>query len=161
MTFDNAEECSGLAAPELESILQELTAIRRDIVTAANRSASRLDQVHPSYRASARNLVHCLSLRRRDLRPLQRRLAKLGLSSLGRAESHVLATVDAVLEALQGLTDSPRQPLPAEPAVIDFTTDERLLSEHTETLLGHATPGRGVRIMVTMPTEAADDYTVV
>lgn len=161
MTAEHAEECSGLAAPELESILQELTAIRGDIVAAAKRSASRLDQVHPGYRASAGNLVHYLALRRRDLRPLQLRLAKLGLSSLGRAESHVLATVDAVLEVLHRLTGSPRPPLPAEPEVIDFATGERLLSEHTETLLGPATHGRGVRIMVTMPTEAADDYTVV
>lgn len=161
MTTENAEERSGLAGPELASILQELTAIRGDIEAAASRSALRLAEVHPSYRASAGNLVHYLALRRRDLRPLQLRLAKLGLSSLGRAESHVLATVDAVLEVLRRLTGSPRQPLPTEPGVIDFATGERLLSEHTETLLGPATLGRGVRIMVTMPSEAADHYTVV
>jgi hypothetical protein len=45
-------------------------------------------------------LRHDLALRRHDLRPMQLRLAALGLSSLGRAESHVLATVDAVLGVL-------------------------------------------------------------
>lgn len=161
MTSEDTAESSGLADADLEGILRELTAIRADIVTAATRSAKRLDPVHPSYRASAGNLVHYLALRRRDLRPLQSRLAKLGLSSLGRAESHVLATLDAVLEVLHRLTGLPRPPIPAEPAVIDFATGERLLTEHTETLLGAATHGRGVRIMVTMPSEAADDYTLV
>lgn len=161
MTGEDTADRSGLAAADLEGILQELTAIRADIATAANRSASCLAPVHPSYRESAGNLVHYLSLRRRDLRPLQSRLAKWGLSSLGRAESHVLATIDAVLEVLHRLTGLPRPPIPAEPAVIDFATGERLLAEHTETLLGTATHGRGVRIMVTMPSEAADDYTVV
>ena len=47
--------------------------------------------------ARARNLVHYLALRQHDLRPIQHELAARGLSSLGRAEAHVLATIDAVL----------------------------------------------------------------
>jgi pyruvate kinase len=145
----------------LEKILHNLGLIRAYILAEEAQSAERLDQVHANFRESARNLVHYLSLRRRDLRPLQLSLARLGLSSLGRAESHVLATVNAVLEILHRLTGS-RHPPAANPAgVIDFATGERLLAEHTEALLGPATPGRGVRIMVTMPSEAADDYRLV
>jgi pyruvate kinase len=119
-----------------------------------------LDAVHANYRQSARNLLHYLALRRRDLRPLQRRLAALGLSSLGRAESHVLATVDAILEVLHRLAGGTWRSPPEETGV-DFAGGQRLLAEHTDALLGAATPGRGVRIMVTMPSEAADDYTLV
>ncbi len=161
MSVDHAANCSKLENANLECILHELTAIRADMVADAARAAARLNQVHANYRESARNLVHYLALRRRDLRPLQLRLAALGLSSLGRAESHVLATVDAVLEILHRLTGRSRPPASSETAVIDFGTGERLLVEHTEALLGAATPGRGVRIMVTMPGEAADDYTLV
>lgn len=146
---------------EIEDLLQELTAIREDMVTDPAMSQTRLAEVHANYRESARNLLHYLAFRRHDLRPLQVRLAALGLSSLGRAESHVLATVEAVLEVLHRLTgDSSQRPSP-EAMVMDFTGGERLLTEHTEGLLGHATRGRGVRIMVTMPSEAADDYAVV
>ncbi|MDO9319838.1 MAG: pyruvate kinase [Gammaproteobacteria bacterium] len=155
------DDCSRLENALLERILHELTAIRADMVADAARSAARLDQVHSNYRESAGNLVHYLALRRRDLRPLQMRLATLGLSSLGRAESHVLATVDAVLEVLHRLTGCPVPPTPSATEVIDFGTGERLLAEHTEALLGPVTPGRGVRIMVTMPGEAVDDYTLV
>ena len=44
-----------------------------------------------------------------DLRPLQEQLAWLGLSSLGRSESHVLANLDKVLGLLHRLTDQPWQ----------------------------------------------------
>jgi pyruvate kinase len=49
---------------------------------------------------SALNLAHYLALRSHDLRPLQRRLMPLGLSSLGRAESRVLVSLDSVTVAL-------------------------------------------------------------
>jgi pyruvate kinase len=156
--------CPG--SEDYEPVLKELATLRTEMVIEADRSRSLLDLVHPSYQESARNLLHYLALRHHDLRPLQLRLAALGLSSLGRAESHVMATVDAVLEVLHRLAghspeeSSPAQPSP-EPAVINFATGERLLVEHTETLLGPATPGRWVRIMVTMPGEAADDYALV
>jgi pyruvate kinase len=145
----------------MEDVLRELTAIRTDMVTDPAMPQRRLDEVHANYRDSARNLLHYLALRRRDLRPLQLRLASLGLSSLGRAESHVLTTVNAVLEVLHRLAGRPWQPPLQEEGIITFADGQRLLAEHTDALLGPATPGRGVRIMVTMPSEARDDYTVV
>jgi pyruvate kinase len=51
-----------------------------------SRSAD-LKLIEPSYRNSARNLIHYLSLRQRDVRELQRNLAALGLSSLGVLEA--------------------------------------------------------------------------
>ena len=146
---------------DIAGLLNELTIIRAQMVADAAAPKAALDAVHVNYRESARNLLHYLSLRRHDLRPLQLRLAALGLSSLGRAESHVLATIDAVLEALHRLAGRSWQPpAPATPKV-DFAKGQRLLAEHTEALLGVATPGRPVRIMVTVPSEAAREYTLV
>jgi len=51
-----------------------------------------LAEVHPERINSARNLIHYLGLRQTDIRPLQESLGRLGLSSLGRLESHVLAS---------------------------------------------------------------------
>jgi pyruvate kinase len=144
----------------VETVLRELLTIRSDLVAAPAPPHLLLDQVHASYQASAQNLIHYLALRRRDLRPLQHQLAALGLSSLGRAESHVLATIDAVLNAVHGLLQRLWQP-PPEALVVDYAAGERLLAQHTEALLGPAPAGRGTRIMVTLPTEAAVDYTLV
>ena len=157
----NIDNYSTLKDENHEKILHDLRVINKYILAEEAQSAERLDQVHANFRESARNLVHYLSLRRRDLRPLQLSLARLGLSSLGRAESHVLATVNAVLEILHRLTGTHHPPAATPAGVIDFATGERLLAEHTEALLGTATPGRSVRIMVTMPSEAADDYMLV
>lgn len=156
-TTDGAYSGNG----HIDRILKELIAIRTEMVAETARSQARLEKVHTNYRESARNLLHYLALRRRDLRPLQLQLAALGLSSLGRAESHVLATVDAVLEVLHRLRGCSWQVGAQEAAVVDFLHGDQLLSEHTEGLLGQATPERGVRIMVTMPAEAANDYTLV
>lgn len=161
MPANSSDKGSCLGGADIEGVLRELKAIRADMVAEAALSQSRLNEVHPNYRESARNLLHYLPLRRRDLRPLQMRLAAFGLSSLGRAESHVLATVDAVLEVLHRLMGGSWQaPVPEAP-IVDFASGEQLLAKHTEGLFGHATAGRGVRIMVTMPSEAADDYTLV
>ena len=133
--------CPGRA--DIEGVLKELAAIRADMVAAPAMSYPRLDEVHSNYRDSARNLLHYLALRRHDLRPLQLRLAGLGLSSLGRAESHVLATVDAVLVALHRLVHSSWQPGSQEAAVVDFAKGQQLLAEHTDALFGPAPSGRG------------------
>ncbi len=68
--------------------------------------------IHPDYAASARNLVHYLALRRRDLRPLQDQLSRYGLSSLGRSEANVLPTVTAVLRTLHRMAGQDAAPPP-------------------------------------------------
>ena len=64
-------------------------------------SASLLEEVAARHRISAANLIHYLGLRRRDVRPLQKKLAAAGLSSLGRAESHVLSNLESIIALLQ------------------------------------------------------------
>ena len=100
MTQETVESGVSADGESIEDVLKELTAIREEIVAAPATPPLHLGEVHANYRESARNLLHYLALRGHDLRPLQLRLAALGLSSLGRAESHVLATVDAVLNVV-------------------------------------------------------------
>ncbi len=149
-------------APELAELSTELTALRASMVALADQSADQLQAVHPNFEVSARNLLHYLALRQHDRRALQTRLAALGLSSLGRAEAHALATVDAVLAAVQALA-APDEAAPA-PSVADapdFKNGPRLLAEHSDACLGAAPATRDVRIMVTMPSEAATSYELV
>jgi hypothetical protein len=61
------------------------------------------DLVADRHAASAANLADHLALRSHDLRPLQVRLARLGVSSLGRAEAHVRTPVAAALRACDAL----------------------------------------------------------
>ncbi|MHB8825957.1 MAG: pyruvate kinase, partial [Thiobacillus sp.] len=161
MANENSADSTGPGGADIEAVLSELMAIRADMVASLAMSQPDLAKVHANQRDSARNLLHYLALRRRDLRPLQLRLAELGLSSLGRAESHVLATIDAVLAVLHRLLQRAWQPASEESAVMSFAHGDRLLAEHTDALLGPMNTGRKVRIMVTMPSEAADNYLLV
>ncbi|MDM7922451.1 MAG: hypothetical protein QUS14_09130, partial [Pyrinomonadaceae bacterium] len=156
----NAELVAG-RAKLAESVVRELLVIRAEIISETARSNKLLDRVHPNFRESARNLLHYLALRRRDLRPLQLRLAELGLSSLGRTESHVLANLDAVLVAAHRLAGREWEPPSTSSLAVDHSRGRALLAEHTESLLGPASRGRSVRIMVTIPSEAADDPALI
>jgi len=68
----------------------ELTALQDGLVKSENGFSDSLKKVNPQHLTGAINLIHYLGLRRKDVRPLQIKLAAAGLSSLGRAESHVL-----------------------------------------------------------------------
>ena len=124
-----------------------------------SRFASELACVRPEFAESARNLIHYLALRQVDLRDLQRQLTDLGLSSLGRAEQHVLASVRAVQNALLGSCGGDPIALDAGRGI--FKHNKNLAESHTRDLLGVNADGRGVDIMVTLPVEAADDYQLV
>jgi pyruvate kinase len=144
----------------LRDAIGELEAVCRDAARLERRFARELAEVHPTFRDSARNLVHYLALRDRDVRILQERLTGLGLSSLGRTESHVMAALDAVLCVLRKLAGEPATPM-AEQPLLTFAGGSALLAEHTEAVLGKRPRERGAHIMVTMPGEAARDYDLV
>jgi pyruvate kinase len=146
---------------QLALLIDEFEGIRNDMLRLVEDSADLLQDVHPQHQPSARNLLHYLALRSHDLRPLQPRLSAVGLSSLGRAESHVLAAVETVLQVLERLSGVRRDLALAASDRVDLAAGQQLLDAHTEAVLGRRPTGRGVAIMVTMPGEAADDYTLV
>ncbi|HET8922934.1 MAG TPA: pyruvate kinase [Candidatus Acidoferrum sp.] len=146
---------------ELVSLIEALHGIRKECLALEDELARELAPIPEDFQPSARNLVHYLALRHRDLRELQHRLHRLGLSSLGRLEAHTLAGLDAVLRALQKLRTGKRK-LPSldHAAAISFDEGPQLLRQHAEALLG-PTSGQTARIMVTMPSEAAHRYDLV
>jgi pyruvate kinase len=144
----------------LTSLIAELSVVQVAMARIDHDCAAYLHAVPADQQASARNLLHYLALRRHDLRHAQPLLASRGLSSLGRTESHVrnsLETVLEVLHTLEGLAWEPGN----EIAPLTKDAGEVLLAAHTDALFGPAPDGRGVRIMVTMPGEAATDYLLI
>lgn len=146
--------------PDFEFLIAKLEEIRASLIKLESRFVAQLSGVHPAWLKGASNLLHYLALRQRDIRLLQENLAVLGLSSLGRSESHVMNTVDAVLKILCHLSGRSID-LPGQSEYPGFNEGKELLTAHTEALLGPAPAYRGVRIMVTMSSEAAEDYTLV
>lgn len=121
--------------------------------------AGQLDRLHSNHRAAGRNLVHYLALRQHDLRPLQHELTALGLSSLGRSEPYVLATLEAVGRALRALSGIPPERDASSDVPTHFGTADESRRERTSALLGPAPSGRSTRVMVTV-AEDVDARTV-
>ncbi len=141
-------------------LLQELTSLQHDLITLENESVEILQNVNARHHDDAANLIHYLGLRRRDIRPLQEKLAAAGLSSLGRAESHVLGNLHAIIVLLQRALGKQVQ-LPPSSIVDALSIGSAQLEANTNRLLGKLPPHRQGRIMVTLPGNAADDYPLI
>jgi len=115
----------------------------------------------PDFLTSALNLAYYLALRRQDLRPLQAALAPWGLSSLGRIEARVMPNLEAVIATLEAICQPGQPPSVQRPPLQAFFEGTQLLQRHTEELFGAILNHRRVRILVTLPSEAARDDSLV
>jgi pyruvate kinase len=155
-----------IASPEVKArardALGQVTTLRRQIAGDGRKlyRTWRKRIARRSFAPSALNFAHYLALRRHDLRPLQRKLMGLGISSLGRLESRVLVSLDAVIVALASLAGEQacRYRSPSE---AHFFRGEARLADCVGEIFGPPRRGRVGRIMVTLPTEAADDPALI
>ena len=145
----------------LDALRAELMDLRSAVEDAERAASVPLSRAHPVHAAGAANLIRYVALRSRDLRDLQDRLTAEGLSSLGRMEADVLRNLDAVVGTIDaalghvapGDHDNPgpdAEPRPPTP-----------LSVNAAALLGGTVDDRDTRIMVTLPSEAANDPALV
>ena len=154
------------AEPCLDALEAEVRALRDALLAAEHAQREVIETAHPMHRRSAANLVHYVELRNHDIRHLQTQLTALGLSSLGRCEADVLPAVEAVLLVLARLAHHhPARPAPGPSTITEDRGDPAghgnghgpdKLRAHTERLLGPEPTARRTRIMVTLPTDAAD-----
>jgi pyruvate kinase len=145
-----------------QDLLSALQALRQTVETEGQATFNewRSHIQRSEFLPSALNLAQYLALRRHDLRFLQATLMPWGLSSLGRIEARVMPNLEAVIATLKVICgEDPSQQ--NRPPIEAFFEGDRLLRQHTEDLFGPTQPHRQVRIMVTLPTEAATDYDLV
>ncbi len=145
----------------LQDLIRQLDVLRSEMLSLEDSISKHSGTVPDKCRPSAANLMHYLALRRHDIRQLQAELAALGLSSLGRTESHVISALSAVIRVLSRLAGLEQLAQPEHTSAPSLEAGRELLELNTEALLGPAPEGRKVRIMVTMPPEAATNYELV
>jgi pyruvate kinase len=144
---------------DIRALIGQLDLIIEQSGHLETRFADELAKVHPDLRASARNLLAYMAMRQRDIRDLQQQLSELGLSSLGRAERDVLGSIHAVRGALcRFVDDDNRCP---DGQMRSFEQSAQRSKMHVDDLLGQTLHDRDARIMVTLPSEAADDAELV
>lgn len=140
----------------LGSCYRELAALYMDLRESEQEFTAEIEATPESNRASLVNFIHYLALRRHDIRKLQMKLGSLGLSSLGRLEAHVLTGIESVLCVLESLIGIESSVIPKKRSACDFQVGDEHLSRNSDELLGSKPLKRSVRIMVTLPSEAAE-----
>ena len=144
-------------ALDIARAIDELSELEVRLLAFEDEHAGSLARVAPRHVPSARNLLHYIRLRQQDIRELQECLQSLGLSSLGRAESHVMGNVRSVLDVLYRLRGEVAADGQRATELPAFGKGPEVLRARTDDLLGERPQNRAGRIMVTMPSEAADD----
>ncbi len=144
---------------KIQSMIKQIDQLIEHARDVEEQHEAKLAKVHPDYQRSARNLLHYRALRSLDLRDLHQQLGDMGLSRLARAEAHVMNSLLTNKEILQGFIEANQLQKPHP--VVSVKRARKLLLENTARLLGPPTEGRRTRIMVTLPSEAAKDYTLV
>lgn len=148
-----------LKTEKIKELIAQIETIIIAVQQEENEAEGLLSQIHPDYHKSARNLIHYNAFRKFDLRDIQKKLQNLGLTRLAKAEGHLMSSLLKTRFILYSLIGE----LPAEnlKAGLSIKNGKRLLTNHTKELLGNRSKGRRVRIMVTLPTQAAYDYQMV
>ncbi len=142
-----------------QALLEAVQTLRQDVLASGEELVSlwrpRIERT--SFLDSAHNLASYLALRRHDLRDIQLVLMQWGLSSLGRSESRVQATLDAVVATLGAICKVDPTTLPPYPTEESVFQGDQNIAREAALLFGPPRTKRTTRIMVTLPTEAAHD----
>lgn len=116
-------------------------------------------KVHPAYRESALNLIHYLAFRSFDIDKLQDRLRYMGLPDLANIEGHVMKSLLAIKTIINHLSGN--RVIEKQKNIISIKKSEKLLRKNTKQLFGYKSKKRQTRIMVTLPSTASEDYSLV
>src|SRR6478609_2171650 len=146
--------------PGFDRIAVQLGELEHALLELETQMQLAIQAVPDTHRESAKNLVHYVALRQRDLRELQAQLAQRGLSSLGRSESCVMrGLLEVSLRAHESLI-AQKHDNRAElerlskccQATITWDSAQELLHRHTVDVFGPRPSDRHVYAMVTAPS---------
>ncbi len=141
-----------IISDKIEEIISKATAMEREY-------ADLLSKVNPTYDESALNLIHYLGFRSFDIDELQDQLRYLALPDLSNIEGHVMKSLLAIKTTINYLLGIPVNE--NRKGIISIKKSERLLKKNTKKLFGYKSKKRKTRIMVTLPSIAAEDYSMI
>jgi len=146
----------GKKRAKIQWLIAEISAIIERLEHAEAQYSEELSRVHPNFIKSAHNLIHYRALRKEDIRAIQKKLGNMGLSRLAKSEGHVMASLLSNRAILEGFLSN--EPIKMDRAKLTFKKSNRLGKSNAKSLLGYRSKGRRTRIMVTLPSEVANNY---
>ncbi|MEP0266636.1 pyruvate kinase [Dokdonia sp.] len=144
---------------KIKKLITQIEGLIETLNNETQQSVTLLENVHPTYKKSAQNLLHYTAFRKIDERNLQRKLGVLGLTRFGHAEEHILGSLLQVRFILYRIINESE--LALGKSALSIKKGRKILREHSDVLFGVRSKTRRVKIMVTQPTEAAYNYDMV
>lgn len=149
----------GLTVDQLQKILVQIDQVIELIQEKDLEGYELEEMVSRTYKESVKNLMHYAAFRSFDARKMQKGLKQLGLTRLANSEGNILGSLFKLKLIVHNLMGMP--PDLAEDRILGIGDGAKLLKKHTNKLFGKSKRSRRVRIMVTQPTEAAENYGLV
>jgi len=146
-----------VSSSSLIHLLEQTETIARKALENEIAYGDLIQRVHPLNRESARNLIHYLTIRSYDLREMQNELSCLGISAIGHAEAYSLSNLININKLLCLLDGRPAPEFPLISPPIQYKQSQIRLFDNKQRLFGPERRKGHSKIMVTMPSEAADD----
>lgn len=140
---------------KLQEINAEIDLILDKISKFENNYKAQIENVHPNYTKSAKNLIHYLALRSFDITIFQEKINKLGLPNFSNSEGSVLYNLLLFKTIINHLLKADSTTL--NKFVLTNNEGKELLKNNTKALFGELTNNRRTHIMVTQPTFASED----
>lgn len=143
----------------LEKTNLQIDQIFRRIEEYESHYSEALENVHPNYRKSALNLVRYLAFRSFNISSLDENWEALGLPISSQIEGQVLQNLiglKVLIHSLLNLED-----FKYEKPYLTISDSQLLLKENTKALFGKSPRKRDTRIMVTQPSTAAEDESLI
>ena len=143
--------------------LEEIIVKLEDVLTTAEKLtltyADDLDKIHPAYKLSAQNLILYLAFRQLDFDRIKETLESFGISQLTKDERHIKSSIEAVINNIRKILfpKSDFQNITKE----KFREGYNFQKINTTSLLGPEIADRITRIMVTLPSDAVYDLSLI
>ncbi|MEM7548735.1 MAG: pyruvate kinase [Bacteroidota bacterium] len=142
---------------EIEQLISKVKALLKKIDIPKDELEARLYNIHPKHNESAENLIQYIAFRSEDHTELQRWLNRIGMSRLAHAESHIKTSLELTKTHLENLIEANSFHDSEEIKINEVRNHDCITSE----LFGPEANDRRVRIMVTLPREAAFDIKLI
>ena len=144
---------------KITSLLKKVKDLEASALAVELEKKAILKHIHHANMASARNLLHYLAIRSQDIQTLQNDLSELAISSNSHSESYTLNSLQKIKYLLSCIAgEKPDENLIES---IDSNESARILKHNSESLFGKFDFDGQSKIMVTLATEAGDDYDLV
>ena len=144
---------------KLKEIDHQIDLTLRKIEEYEAKYLSQIENVHPKYKKSARNLIHYLAYRSFNNNTLLNKINNLGFNIALSSESSVLYSLLLLKAMVSNLLHSNHSN-----NITPFLTNsesKQFIKHNSEALFGVKTNNRHTRIMVTQPSSAANDKSFI